>query len=67
MSTQTSDVLKACELAKKMRVELREELKDIFSQLLIAKYQCTAKDRSLCDTLQPIGFDVVFSVDNVSK
>lgn len=66
ISLQTSDLLKCCELANGMILELQQELKDIFSQVLVTRYQCTVKDKSLCDTLQPTGLDVVFSVKNVS-
>lgn len=67
MSSQTWDLLQGCEEARKIGSELQLELRDIFSQVLTARYQCTLKDRSLCDTLQPIGFDVVFTVKNVSR
>lgn len=53
-------------MARKLSVELQEELRDISGEVLVTRYQCSVKDRSLCDTLQPIGFDVMFSVKNVS-
>lgn len=66
MSTQTSDLLKACETARKIRAELQEELRDVSGQVLMMRYQCSVRDRRLCETLQPIGFNVVFAVRNVS-
>lgn len=66
ISTQTSDLLKGCEVARKIGAELQEELRDISGQVLMMRYQCSLRDRRLCDTLQPIGFNVVFSVKDVS-
>lgn len=66
MSTQTSNLLEGCDIAKKIRADLQDELKDISGQVLMMRYQCSLKDRRLCDTLQPTGFNVVFSVKSVS-
>lgn len=66
MSTRTSDLLKECDTARKWGLELQEELRAVSAEVLMTRYHCSTKDRSLCDTLQPIGFDVGFSVENVS-
>ncbi|KAJ8939545.1 hypothetical protein NQ318_011329, partial [Aromia moschata] len=61
-----SDLLSDCIAARTAASLLQDQLREIARQLAVAKQQCSTKDRALCYTLQYSGFDVSFSVDNVS-
>lgn len=68
ISERTSHLLtQECQKALGLEEELRKELKELETDVISMRYQCSIKDRSLCDTLQPIGFQVVFTVKNVSE
>lgn len=61
-----SDLLKDCSSARNSEIFLQEKLNTLTRQLTLARYQCFPKDRNLCDTLQPVGFEVNFFATNVS-
>ncbi|CAH1989981.1 unnamed protein product [Acanthoscelides obtectus] len=46
---------------------LQEQLSDISRQLTVVRQQCTMKDRTLCYTLQYSGYDVTFTLENITK
>jgi hypothetical protein len=60
-------LLDECGAASEAGRMLQARLKELTTQLTIARQQCRPKDRALCYTLQYTGLDVVFSCGNVSS
>nr|CAH7736648.1 unnamed protein product [Callosobruchus chinensis] len=56
-----------CRAAKLSGEMLQDQLSDISRQLTVARQQCAAKDRALCFTLQYSGYDVTFTLENITK
>ncbi|XP_050514518.1 prominin-1 isoform X4 [Diabrotica virgifera virgifera] len=67
VTSLVSALLEDCAAAKIAGVILQEKLNEISLQLTIARQQCDLKDRTLCYTLQHSGFEVSFSMDNLTS
>ncbi|XP_018569724.1 prominin-2, partial [Anoplophora glabripennis] len=67
LTSLVSDILSECASARIAGSMLQEQLVEISRQLTVARQQCSTKDRTLCYTLQHSGFDVAFSVDNITN
>ncbi|KAJ8922086.1 hypothetical protein NQ315_008727 [Exocentrus adspersus] len=62
-----TEILNECSAARVAASVLQDQLADISRQLTVVRQQCGVKDRALCYTLQQSGFDVAFSVDNLTN
>nr|CAH7736647.1 unnamed protein product [Callosobruchus chinensis] len=67
ISTIVADLMIDCRAAKLSGEMLQDQLSDISRQLTVARQQCAAKDRALCFTLQYSGYDVTFTLENITK
>ncbi|XP_057652213.1 prominin-1 isoform X2 [Diorhabda carinulata] len=66
VTSSVSDVLLDCENAKNATNILREKLDEISHQINVAIQRCNSKDRNVCYTLQNTGFEVIFTVQNIT-
>ncbi|CAH1989978.1 unnamed protein product [Acanthoscelides obtectus] len=62
-----ADLMIDCGATKLAGEVLQEQLSDISRQLTVVRQQCTMKDRTLCYTLQYSGYDVTFTLENITK
>ncbi|VEN63167.1 unnamed protein product [Callosobruchus maculatus] len=67
ISTIVADLMIDCRSAKLSGEMLQDQLTEISGQLTVARQQCATKDRALCYTLQYSGYDVTFTLENITK